>query len=324
VLYSCHLNGANGYLAWCWQDFRTEAYPYALKPNERFIGITDLDYRLKPQGKEHSAFARTAARLPPPSSAPTLIGLYIHDTYFADHLHNWGRHDTEQEAIAYFHSYLLLKRAHHRFEITREINSRYKLLIIPCLFDIQMGELKKLVEFVREGGTLYISMGDYILGYLDLFGLRALDFTVFSRPDSFTFQGVRFPVQPKAGKRAVVEKAGQVLSTLKEHRIPAFLRQRLGKGQLFLLTTPLEREMNTPHFFRNNRMHRLYEFIAREAGVEKELDCNDPEVEMELLEDGRVMLVNHSDRTRRVLLRGTKEKVLMLPSCGVGFAAAKK
>jgi len=102
---------------------------------------------------------------------------------------------------------------------------------------------------------------------------------------------------------------------------PAFLKKKAGKGTCFMLTTALERDLGGAYAFQNNKMHILYEFLAKEAGVKKEVDCNDPEMEMELLDGGSVMLVNHSGRSKRVLLKGTKEKSIKLQPCCVALTA---
>jgi len=282
-----------------------------------------VDYRLKPQGKELKAFAQKIRSLPPPSTQQAPIGLYIHDTYYSGQIHTWGKHNTEQQAIAYFHSYLLLKRAHLPFDITRKISNRHQLLIVPCLCDVQLPELKKLMEFVRQGGTLYVSIGDYNAGYIEEFGFKTRDFRIFLKNVSFTFKGVRFPAAEKNQKYPVLEKQGRILSAFRPDGSPAFLKSQVGKGKIFLLTNPLEREMNIPYFMEKNKMHVLYEFLAAEAGIKKEFDCNDPEVEMGSLEGDQIMLINHSDRPKKLFLKGTKEKSIQLPACGVATVSRK-
>lgn len=294
VTHSILANGASGAIVWCWQDFTTTDKPYALRPSERFVGLLDSAGNPKSTFVSFQSFAQQATRewahvrIP---SAP--IGVYIPDQYNPSG-ENY-LHVSVSSAPALFYAYLLLKRAHLPFEFTRGSFERYQLVICPSMQHITLREQEALARYVAQGGNLYYSTADYLHGFggEELFGIQLKDFTLASRDqDEFTWMGMTYPIiWAEADGRPVQipvirSSAASVLASF-PNGAPALTRHTYGQGVAYYLNAPFEQQLNSPYRLQVTGWERLYAVVAESVGVERELDCDAPDVELAVLAAGQ-------------------------------------
>ncbi|MFF5964346.1 beta-galactosidase trimerization domain-containing protein [Streptomyces collinus] len=306
--HSAFAAGAAGTTVWCWQDFTTEDKPYALRPNERFVGLVAADGRLKPAMDAYREFtARATGELAGFAPAPAAVGVFLpeEDPGDAAYLATGG----SGEAAA-FYAHLLLQRAHlpYAFAQPDELD-RYALVICPSVRHLSLPDQQRLRAYVAGGGTLLYSTGDLLhaFGGEDLFGVRIRDYTLDpAATGSFTWQGVRYPVHRPPGQIPLLEAVGADVLAAFPDGAPALTRHRYGHGTAYHLSAPLEEGINAPYRLEEAPWHLLYAGLADAAGVEREFTADEPSVETTVLHRGAercAVVVNHAPTTVFTTLR---------------------
>ncbi|MEU6125227.1 beta-galactosidase trimerization domain-containing protein [Streptomyces sp. NPDC047123] len=300
--HSAFAAGAVGTAVWCWQDFTTERKPYALRPNERRVGLLTADGREKPALAEYRAFARrVTGELAGFRPLPAPVGVLAPA---ADPPEEAGYLTPDgSDAPAAFYAHLLLQQAHLPYEFTScdaADLARHTLVICPSARRLSLPDRHRLAQYVASGGTLLYSTGSLLDGAGDeeLFGIRVRDFT---RADGahadFTWAGVRFPLRWDPAPIPVIDTAGaQALAAFTDGS-PALTRHHLGEGSAYYLNAPLEAQLNAPHRLTEVAWHRLYEAIAAEAGLHAPVTADDPSVETTVLARGDercTVVINHA------------------------------
>ncbi|MEU7576105.1 cellulase family glycosylhydrolase [Streptomyces sp. NPDC041068] len=308
--HSAFAAGAVGTAVWCWQDFTTERKPYALRPNERHVGLLAADGREKAALAEYRAFARrVTGELAGFRPLPAPVGVLVPEPEpqeEAGYLTPAG-----SDAPAAFYAHLLLQQAHLPYEFTTPGTdlARYALVICPSARQLPLPERRRLARYVASGGVLLYSTGSLLdaAGDEELFGIRVRDFT---RDDAahagFTWAGVRFPLRWEPGPIPVIDAAGAETLAAFADGSPALTRHRLGEGSVYYLNAPLEAQLNVPYRLAEAAWHRLYEAVAEEAGVRVSLTADDPSVEVTVLgrgDDRCGVVVNHAPEPVRTALR---------------------
>ncbi|WAL93713.1 beta-galactosidase trimerization domain-containing protein [Streptomyces sp. Je 1-369] len=329
--HSAFAAGAVGTAVWCWQDFTTERKPYALRPNERRVGLLDADGGEKPALAEYQAFARrVSGELAGFRPLPAPVGVFVPDS---DEQEEAGYlTPSGSDAPAAFYAHLLLQQAHLPYEFTgRDTElARHALVIVPSARRLSLPDRRRLARYVTSGGVLLYSTGSLLdaAGDEELFGVRVRDFT---RADDthaeFTWAGVRFPLHWDAEPIPVIDTAGAETLAAFADGSPALTRHRLGDGSVHYLNAPLEAQLNAPYRLREADWHRLYEAVAEDAGVRAPLTADNPSVETTVLGRGDErcgVVINHAPEPVDTVLRrpaadGTpeSEKLLRLEPKGV-------
>ncbi|MFF5176168.1 beta-galactosidase trimerization domain-containing protein [Micromonospora sp. NPDC000089] len=306
--HSAFASGAVGLLVWCWQDFRTEEKPYALRPNERQMGLLRADGRSKPAMSEFRSFARRVTNeLAGFKPLPAPVGIHVlehNEDGDAGYLKAAG-----SSAAAGFYAHQLLRRAHLPYEFTRRDLSRYQLVICPSVRHVTLADQQRLAAYVAQGGILYYSSGDLLHGFggEELFGVSVEDFTLHA-PEltEFDWAGDRYAVTWESAQIPVL-KAGsaEVLGRFLDGS-PALTRNRYGRGTAYYLNAPFELQLNAPHRLEGAPWHRLYARIARAAGVAAPVTVDMPEVEVTVLGRGAdrcAVFINHAAEAVSVTAR---------------------
>ncbi|MEV4918418.1 beta-galactosidase trimerization domain-containing protein [Streptomyces tirandamycinicus] len=306
--HSAFAAGAAGTAVWCWQDFTTEDKPYALRPNERFVGLVDADGRLKPAMDAYREFAaRATGELAGFAPAPPAVGVFLPEADPGDaaYLATGG----PGEAAA-FYAHLLLQRAHLPYAFARPDDlDRHALVVCPSVRHLSLPDQQRLRAYVARGGTLLYTTGDLLhaFGGEDLFGIRIRDYTLDpAAADSFTWQGVRYPVHRPPGQIPLLEAAGADVLAAFPCGAPALTRHRHGRGTAYHLSAPLEEGINAPYRLEEAPWHLLYAGLARAAGIEPEITADEPAVETTVLHRGAercAVVVNHAPATVHTTLR---------------------
>ncbi|OKH94196.1 beta-galactosidase trimerization domain-containing protein [Streptomyces uncialis] len=328
--HSAFAAGAVGTAVWCWQDFTTEAKPYALRPGERRVGLLTADGREKPALTEYRAFARRVrGELAGFRPLPAPVGVLLPEHTprgDAGYLTPAG-----SDAPAAFYAHLLLQQAHLPHEFLGAGGPEpdgHTLLICPSVRRLTLADRQRLERYVRSGGTLLYTTGSVLdaAGDEELFGVRVRDFTLDTASHAeLTWAGVSLPLDWEPGPVPVLDAAGaDVLATFADGS-PALTRHRLGRGTAYYLNAPLEAQLNAPHRLDTAPWHQLYAEIARAAAVVAPLTADDPCVETTVLGHGDercAVVVNHAPEPVRTTLRrpapptggtGTTQEVSLEP-----------
>lgn len=308
--YSAFAAGAIGTAVWCWQDFTTGRKPYALRPNERYVGLLAEDGREKAALAEYRAFARcVTGELAGFRPLPAPVGVLAPEPRPQDEAGYLT--PSGSDAPAAFYAHLLLQQAHLPYEFTRHDTGleRHTLLIHPSVRTLTLPDRRSLERFVRSGGVLLYSTGSLLdaAGDEELFGVRVRDFTrAAGAHDHFTWAGERFPLYWDDGPIPVIDTAGADTLAAFADGSPALTRHSLGEGRVYYLNAPLEAQLNSPYRLAEAAWHRLYEAIAEEAGVRAPLTADDPSVETTVLGRGDErcgVVINHDLRPVRTTVR---------------------
>ncbi len=305
-LPSLYVNGAQGTIVWCWQDFTTTARPYDVRPGERFVGLLDGEGQPKPGMKVFQTFAQRVTTDWAGMSIPSApIGIYMPErdsSSPASYLHSG-----DSSIAAAFYAYLLLKRAHLPFEFTHGPLEKYQMVICPSAQHLTLRDQSALATYVEQGGTLYYSTADYLHGFGGeaLFGIRLKDFTLahesmasFSwHEQNYSIDWTSLAQHGTPAKIPIVEAIqAQVLASY-GNGTPALTCHAYGAGRAYYLNAPYEHQLNAPYRLEAAPWHLLYERLAQEAGVQRPCDIDIPEVELACLTNGQQgvdVLINHA------------------------------
>lgn len=322
--HSALANGSAGVLAWCWQDVLSDRAPYDVRPQERLAGLLDGAGHAKPAMGELQLLAQRAEDWSPLRPPPAAVAVLVPELWrprpgsYLEQPASW--------ALSAFYAFALLKRAHLQMEFTDRPRSHHRLLICPSVEQLTIRDHRALAGFVASGGVVLCSSGTVLhgLGEESLFGVEPHDFTRDAAAQAgFEWNGTEFPIEWGAGARLPVLAASEaeVLARYPNGH-PALTRRRHRVGAAFYLNAPFERQLDAAGRLDSRDWHLLYEAIAAEAGIEREVDCDSPLVEVQLLAgEGRrvAVAINHAPApvTANVSLGSGGGEVVELAAKGV-------
>ena len=261
ALWSLYANDCRALLWWCAYDQdHLDFAPYDWTGWERELGLLRSDRTPKPVAEELAAFARMARTLPnlPQRQAEAVCIL-------TNNQDSWA---------AAFSAFILAKQAGFdlRFQYVDQPLQDSDLYLVPSLCgDSGMPRRTwlSLMDRVRDGATLYVSHQDAIFQpFRTLFGAD-----VISRqtcPDGATIAiesaGGAWSCRAKSGSRLNLSAHEAIVLGRHEDGAPAFLRNTVGRGTVFLLNGALEDTMSrTPNAFvhpATSDAWRLYALVA--------------------------------------------------------------
>lgn len=335
ILYTALAKGASGAFIWCFSDFMHESDPpYEWRPLELGFGIIRKDGSLKPSADIVKRFSKDLERLEDMGineryeryiDTSIIVPYYLFKDYefiwYKNALGFWG---VVQPIIA---SYIISKAAGlqtsmiYELDIERKARDK-KMLIMPSTITALASTWRKLLGYVEDGGNLYVSMvrGVGMLKALhespthlwgELFGVEntlevgsvgqkyvnqinivfAKDFGVMRKGDTISLNIMEPIYTYKA--RAI---DADVIAEDSEGR-PVIFRVRRGKGNVYLNLLPIEIALARSDIVDwSSNIHRLYESIALDIGIEPLYRSSDPEVEVNIYTGGDsdiVIAVNH-------------------------------
>jgi beta-galactosidase len=207
-------------------------------------------------------------------------------------------------------------------EFAARPRQHHRLLICPCVERLTIRDHEALASFVAGGGSVLCSSGTVLhgLGEESLFGIRPRDYTLDVKEQAgFEWSGVDYPIEwgPDA-RLPVIEAPGAEILARYQNGFPALTRRRHGKGIAFYLNAPFERQLDVGGRLESHDWHLLYDTVASEAGIDREVDCDSPQVEVQILA-GRgeriAVAINHAPTpVRATLLLGLgRREVVELP-----------
>jgi beta-glucosidase len=318
------LGGATGWIAWNNADYDNliGQDPYRHHPFEMHFGITTNDGTPKRPLLELADFGKTLAAVEPercqrlPAHVAVVLSAYAEADIPFTHTE-----DRRFVFAAVEQAHVAAREADLALGFAREadgIAGGYQLYLVPSTKQLLAPSWVRLGELAAAGSVVYVS---YCAGVSDvqrgpwwtateqLFGVRhelvyglndpITDDVVTLRFD-VAFGGVAagetlqfraagnensrafLPVNPTDGEVVARDGAGR----------PAILRKRHGTGAMVLCTYPLEAMAAAQGRVNPEPTWRLYDALAREAGVEPVVRVRDPRVVVDGLvrDDGRVFV----------------------------------
>lgn len=293
--------GAEAVIVWCWQDFTTANEPYERRANERLVGLIDRNGVAKPQ----LAAVQEAAALwhglgdavPAPADADILLPTPQRET--ASYLTTG--HGAADPARAAFTAHMLASQAHisHRFAAA-VAESPPSLLIVPCWPAMTLSLQQRLIDYVRDGGTLWYSAGSLLDGFPgeELCGAELRDFALEpERQRDVVVGDVGFRLRLQAGQRQVLRPTRATAVARFAEGDPALLANTLGRGTVFYSPVALESALCGPGLVEQHSWWHFYRDAALAAGIDLPFAALPPAVEtLELLDacdTPGALLLNH-------------------------------
>ncbi|MEV0764763.1 beta-galactosidase [Nocardia sp. NPDC050435] len=285
--------GAEGVIAWCWQDISSVAEPYHLRPGERRVGLIDVAGVHKPR----LAALRDASALADfrPDTADT--GLYIPELA---RQRSTSYLDVEGVNVGAFYAHMLMQRAHIPYEVFtgRSPGRDYRLVIVPSVTRLTLADRAVLERLAERGATVYLSVADHVHGWPDedFAGAGPCDFSLLTPTAAgLTWNGEVWPIPVDGlGPRRIIVEPGkaEVIATFADGTAACTLNQ-VGAGQVMVCAAPFELMLDRPGRLEELAWHGFYRRIAELAG----LHPPDLEPELEVVTGGPLtLLINHGAR----------------------------
>ncbi|MFH1007214.1 MAG: cellulase family glycosylhydrolase [Candidatus Latescibacterota bacterium] len=331
MLYSGLINGAIGAFPWClhaydWSVPRIhEGYDGA--PAESEFGIVRPDHTLKPAAEEVASFARLVERIDFSTVRPVEpdAAVLLPESYY-DFLY--------EHRASLFNAFVVAKQAHLNVKIGRAADGldRFNAVIVPTTH-LSVQEMDVLRAFVERGGSLMISASEALSGrisYLrDVVGFTNTDYIWLPGEIELTFAAAFGGI--KKGDRHRYES--DTLSWYVSHEKPENERQyftivepttaevlahdgmgrpgillnRFGRGHVVCFTFPAEYCLgHMPGAYERDETHKVYRGLAELSGLRPKVLCDDPAVELGLMEgEGQLLLfaLNHTAASVDTVLR---------------------
>lgn len=310
-MFSFWANDCKSFMWWCSSDQKNLKHaPYDWTAVERELGLFADNGRAKPVAEEMRKFDRFTRSLPFAKLPPRRCEAVCILTRGQDH---WA---------AAAGAFVLAKQAKFdlRFSYCDQPVPDAKLYLLPSLQGAECISRRRwleLLEKVRKGATLYMSLGDGVVsGFEEVSGLRVRTRSMYSGP-------VQVKLTALAGQPVVTARSGDLLhcAAVRAKVLgawsdgnPAFTKAKYGKGEVYVLNFPMERQLTTtPGAFHAKDAEpywRIYREVAGKAARGRAVACGSPQVAVteHALSAGRrvVIAINHGHEAVK---------------CGMEFAA---
>ncbi len=297
ALYNAWAHGSGRFLWWCgFEQSMLDFPPYDWSAWERELGLYDARYQLRPVGEELQKFRRFLAALPvkelPPFQRDAVCILTREQSFAASLGNTWS-------------SFILAKQAGFdlEFQFIDEAPRERELLLLPGIRGACWSydrEFRAILERVKEGATLWLSIDDGApTPFESVFGASVRSREARREPARFRCNGETFEVaspfrltlQPESAEVLAAEEDGN----------PVLLRHRYGKGEVYLLTVPLEAYLaGRPGAFHapgEPGWNRLYAVAGAQVIAKRPVVSLDPQITLTLHPDGPdrawIVAVNH-------------------------------
>lgn len=237
AMFNAWAHGSDYFVWWCaFEQSQLKHPPYDWSCWERELGLYTADFQLKPVGEEIRAFRSFVSALPvsplPPrrQDAVCIISRSMDFNCFMEN--GWS-------------AFMLAKQAGFdlRFQYVDRPLIDSELYVVPGIRGASWSrnhEMQALLARVRAGATLYLSVDDGALSPFDeVFG-AGVDYREARRePARFTCGGTQYAIDSPFRMALLCDDA-EILATEADGN-PVYIRHTYGRGEVYLLTLPLER-----------------------------------------------------------------------------------
>ncbi|MFA4839115.1 MAG: cellulase family glycosylhydrolase, partial [Candidatus Neomarinimicrobiota bacterium] len=278
VFRSALINGAQGVLSWCLNDFDfTEKRPYSHHAYEERFGIVRMDQTNKPAAQEFEKFQEILNEIIPNGfdKIERNVGLLIPSNYYYEYPYQYKPQFLQWYDL-YLETFSLLKRANLGVrmviepvqEVEKDGAYSHELELnpdeIPVLFAPRLKVMTKkmcvqIEEYVRKGGTFYFSFANdsWVLDWHLLAGIEmdckfgvpdfpeVVQLTVGVKKNWGEFvEGEKFQIplnnaSPEYSYCPILKVGGKVICE-DMSGAPFLIENRIGKGKVFFTPYPIE------------------------------------------------------------------------------------
>ncbi|MBN2602269.1 MAG: cellulase family glycosylhydrolase [Candidatus Marinimicrobia bacterium] len=297
VFYSALINGAQGTLSWCLNDFDFEnKRPYSHHTYEERFGIVKTDKTLKPAAEEFQKFKNIASELIQLvfQQIEQPAALFIPSNYYYEYPSQF-QPAFKQWYDLYLETFSLMKRANLDvtmvFEPAQELENNgqfsHELQISPeknpVLFIPRMKLMTKpmriqIDEYIQNGGKVYFSFAndswvldwdklagvetDCKFGIPDFYNSNSLEIRVKENWGSFTCgEKLQIPLNnsdPEYSYCLIKKTSGNVIME-DSSGSPFLIERSVGKGTVYFCTFPIEMLALASHNEQwKNTLSRIY------------------------------------------------------------------
>ncbi|MGB9780934.1 beta-galactosidase trimerization domain-containing protein [Caldanaerobacter sp.] len=324
VLYSLLANESMGAISWCFGDFSVgERLPYDSTPFETQFGITTTEGRPKKAALEMKAFSEflkiiNYEKLKPRESEAAII---IPDKYY-EALFVGEDYKPERNFRILLNSFILAKQAGLDVDLIKPEDDlrKYKVLIVPSAYrkgHLTHSQWLKIKEFVKQGGTLYLSYDGIAVEDLEeVFGVK-IDYFMVPREEFVEIESTnlatkfRYKALPFNKRLILKVKEGEVFGVDKEGN-PSIVVNKYGKGNAVFVAYPIELYLSyMPDVYKKDQSFKIYKLLKELADIKYQLEVNSPYLEIKEFhneENVLFLIINHENEEVRAEVKlGDKE-----------------
>ena len=274
-MYQAWAHGSTAYLWWCaFEHSVLDFPPYTWSTWERELGMYDENYRLRPVGNALRTFKEMQEHLPfkeLPMFRCNAVCVLTREQDFKSFMENgWA-------------AFVLAKQAGFdiEFQFIDEPLRDSQLYLVPGIIGTNWSrsfEYKALIDKAKQGATVYFSLdGGDLSPFAEAFGATVVTRETRTFAAAFDFDGIHF--QLSAPYRLIIQpNDAEVLGT-ESNGNPILLRHAIGKGEIYLMTVPMERHTAvTPGAYNIDApaWHRIYKRIAEKVIAKRIAQSGNP------------------------------------------------
>jgi hypothetical protein len=300
---SAFLAGANGFLYWCWNDFKTPKQPYQTTPMESSLGYVDTTGQPKIWSRYYDQFRNFVHKYSSYHPQPSGVVLYKPKNY------NKGGSQADKTLST---AYLALVANGITPQIRSHISTKDKLIVVPYS-RLTINEIKELNKYVSGGGHLIvtnINRNEPSQYWEKLTSTRMTDvaqnmeqITVDMANESIIMQYTHpIPVLKPISKQAKIIASSP-------DQIPMIIKTKHGKGMVVQFVGPIQ-NVSPPKYSRS--YIGLWRKLLRVSGYKASVQISKPYVQSGIIEnkqgDKKLLLINHLDKPQKVTVSGYGHK----------------
>jgi len=334
VFFSALINGAQGTLSWCLNDFDfVNKRPYSHHLSEERFGVIRSDKTFKPAAYEFEKFRKICSELTKGEfeKNDNNVGLFIPSNYYYKYPYEFQT-DIGNLYDFYLECFSLLKRVNQNVnmivEPAQEIENGglfshdLKLDGLPVLFLPRLKFMTKptktaLDKYINEGGIMYFSFAndslvndwdklagvitDCKFGVPDFRNVQKLDVEVnsdwgeFQKNEHFSLPLLNN--QPSYGYCPILSTTAKVIMT-DQLGMPFLIENQVGKGKVYFMPYPIEAlSSGTNDDCIKMLIGRIYKSIIHLNQQAPEISVNGDGLEFGVWENNtekRLVILNHS------------------------------
>lgn len=265
-------HGCRGAMWWCaFDQGKLDYAPYRWNTIGSNYGFFDNGLNPKPIAKENRLFNERLSHIPNRNLPPRVKNAVI----LMPNDNGGINFDTLRAA------YVLAKQAGFDVEFSY-VSSRIadsELYIFPSIesnMSIGLGALKKIIERVKNGASLYISADSGLIR--DIPEMTGVTIAYREKTDKVTgvdFKNKSLPVGTAFSYK--IEKSDAEILASDENGDGVFFKNKLGSGNVYFLTVPLEKYVGTLRgaYYKDDipDYSSIYRELAKGAGISRAAEC---------------------------------------------------
>lgn len=306
--YQAWLNGNIGFMWWCANEqSHLETAPYAWNMMERELGLFDRNGLPKPSLLKMKEISERIGSFDFKPTSPkedivciTSIGQ-----------DNWG---ISYMAYSLARSLnLQLKFAYPKYEIPKA--DKYMLPSFTGYESLPREQYFELKKRVYEGATLYLSMDEGFLSEFSEFcGVKVRDTKVVNEQCELELSGKK--VKLERSWRREIEAVGAKVLAYDNLGIPAFTEFKYGKGTVYYLNFPMEKNLLAKQNAFAGDYAEVYALVYKDIIDNQPIKVDNPNVKTTFYNDvNKAVLFNYSDEKQKVVITDKNGKVVDEVEC---------